>query len=343
MVTIGLTGPMCSGKGEVAGILQTKGFEFTSLSDRIREKALEKGVELNRENLQNLGNELRKTMGNDILARLTLEKIDMNKSYIIDSIRNIEELRLLKTYRNFHLLSLDSSPNIRFQRAKEKSKSYLGIIEKEAETDEDLIKSLAIDSGLNQDNSGQNVRECMTLADFTIQNDGSLDELKSNVEELLEKLEIKKRPSWDKYFLGIANSVKERSSCLTRQQGAILVKDKRIISTGYNGTPKSLKHCDQGGCERCTLRVQGKINPGDALERCICSHAEENAVVQAAYHGISSKGATLYTTNVTCVLCARIIINSGISKVVTSEIYPDSLWVRVFKDAGVELVYLKNE
>jgi dCMP deaminase len=140
------------------------------------------------------------------------------------------------------------------------------------------------------------------------------------------------RPNWDKYFMNIAHVVAARSNCIRRQVAAVIVKDRRIISTGYNGTPRGLKNCFEGGCERCNSAVES----GEKLTECICCHAEENSIVQAAYHGISVKDATLYTTFSPCLLCAKMIINSGIIEVVYHKEYTiDTLPQRLFHEAGL--------
>ena len=107
-----------------------------------------------------------------------------------------------------------------------------------------------------------------------------------------ENAVVPERPDWDEYFMEIAKVVALRSNCSRRHVAAVIVKDKRIISTGYNGTPRGIKNCNEGGCPRCS----GHAPSGTGLEECICSHGEENAIVQAAYHGICVKDATLYTT-----------------------------------------------
>ena len=127
----------------------------------------------------------------------------------------------------------------------------------------------------------------------------------------------KKRPSWDKYFMEIAEVASKRSNCRRRHVAAVIVKDRRIISTGYNGTPRGIKNCDEGGCPRCSSDTPS----GKKLDECLCCHGEENAIVQAAYHGISVNGATLYTTYSPCLLCAKMIINSGIVEVVYRKRY----------------------
>ncbi|MTI66428.1 MAG: cytidine deaminase [Firmicutes bacterium] len=142
------------------------------------------------------------------------------------------------------------------------------------------------------------------------------------------------RPSWDEYFMEIVNVVKNRSTCLRRHIGALIVKDKRILSTGYNGAPKGLKHCEEIGCMRKKLNVPS----GERHELCRALHAEQNAIVQAANSGVSIKDATIYVTNQPCVLCAKMIINAGIKRVVFGGKYPDELAVSLFRDADIELI-----
>ncbi len=126
-----------------------------------------------------------------------------------------------------------------------------------------------------------------------------------------------KRPDWDHYFMDIAQVVAVRGNCSRRQVAAVIVKDRRIISTGYNGTPRGIKNCFDGGCPRCSSDTPS----GHDLGSCVCSHAEENSIVQAAYHGISVKDSTLYTTFSPCLQCAKMIINSGIKEVVYHQEY----------------------
>lgn len=146
------------------------------------------------------------------------------------------------------------------------------------------------------------------------------------------------KPNWDEYFMNVAHAVKERASCSRRKVGAILVKEKQIISTGYNGTPAGTKNCNEGGCGRCASDAPS----GKELDKCACCHAEENAIVQAARHGMNTAGATMYTTFTSCVQCAKMIINAGIRKVVSEADYPDDLGTKLLKEAKVELVKLKK-
>ena len=142
------------------------------------------------------------------------------------------------------------------------------------------------------------------------------------------------RMSWDEYFMGIVGLVKERSTCMRRQVGALIVKDKRILSTGYNGAPMGCPHCEEVGC----LRIQFDVPSGTRHELCRAVHAEQNAIVQAAYHGVSLKDATLYITDSPCVICAKLAINAGISKIIYKGDYPDELAKKLLSEAEVRLI-----
>src|SRR3989338_5523099 len=155
---------------------------------------------------------------------------------------------------------------------------------------------------------------------------------------------MNKKPTWDEYFIKIAKLVAKRSSCTSRQVGAVIVRDNMILSTGYNGTPRGIKNCDEGGCPRCEGRVKGTVKSGEKLDECVCVHAEENALLQAAYNGVSIKGATFYTSLFTCRYCTKHIINAGIKKVYYSEDYDlDPISRKLYEEAGVKLVQYKEE
>jgi dCMP deaminase len=139
------------------------------------------------------------------------------------------------------------------------------------------------------------------------------------------------RPSWDEYFMAIADLVAERATCTRRRIGAVLVKDKRILATGYNGVPSGLAHCGEVGC----IREQRGIPSGTQHELCRGIHAEQNAVIQAARHGIAIDGATVYCTHQPCVLCAKILINAGVTEIVYREPYPDELATEMLAEAGI--------
>ena len=143
-----------------------------------------------------------------------------------------------------------------------------------------------------------------------------------------------KRPGWDEYFMNIAVVASTRSNCSRRNIGAVIVKDHRIISTGYNGTPRGVKNCFEGGCPRCASDVAS----GDGLRECICCHAEENAIVQAAYHGVSVNNSSIYTTFSPCLLCSKMIINAGIKEVIFLNRYKfDQIAKNLLNEAGVTM------
>ena len=141
------------------------------------------------------------------------------------------------------------------------------------------------------------------------------------------------RPPWDEYFMKIAALVAERSTCLRRQVGALLVKDKRIIATGYNGAPSGLKHCSQAGC----LRDEMDVPSGERHELCRGLHAEQNAIIQAAVYGQDTRDAILYCTHKPCMLCAKMLINAGIRQAVIADDYPDRLAAEFLQEAGIEV------
>lgn len=148
----------------------------------------------------------------------------------------------------------------------------------------------------------------------------------------------KPRPSWDEYFIQLADVVASRATCLRRQVGAVLVRDNRILTTGYNGAPSGVAHCSQKGC----LRNQLGIPSGQKQELCRALHAEQNAVVQAALHGVDTAGATAYVTTQPCITCTKILINAGIRRVVYRGDYPDDLAVELAKEANLEWVQISE-
>ena len=147
---------------------------------------------------------------------------------------------------------------------------------------------------------------------------------------------INKRPDWDTYFLEIVELVSKRSTCCRRAVGSGLVRDHRILATGYNGAPSKLKHCLDIGC----LREQLKIPSGERHELCRGLHAEQNAVIQAALHGVNTRGSTLYCTNHPCVICAKMIINAGVVRIVIRDGYHDKLAAQMLKEAGINVKQL---
>ena len=151
------------------------------------------------------------------------------------------------------------------------------------------------------------------------------------------------RPSWDEYFMLQAELAKLRSNCLTRHVGAVIVRNHRQIATGYNGTPPGVKNCFEGGCKRCQLRMEGKIESGASLDRCLCNHAEANAIMHCAILGIETgtEGAILYTTFVPCLECTKMAITIGIKKIVCLDTYPETDY-GLLEEAGINVSILEK-
>ncbi len=147
------------------------------------------------------------------------------------------------------------------------------------------------------------------------------------------------RPSWDDYFMDMAELARKRTTCLRRGVGAVIVKDNRVIATGYNGTPKGITHCSETGC----LREQLKVPSGQRHELCRGLHAEQNAIIQAACTGASIEGATLYCTTQPCSICSKMIINAGIKRIVIKESYPDELAESMIKESGIQVDVIGNK
>jgi dCMP deaminase len=309
---IGLTGKNGSGKTAVCEYLQSRSFEYYSLSDEIRKEIRSRGLEITREVLINIGNELRETFGPGILAERILNSLDHDRNYVIDSIRNPHEVEVLKRRPDFTLLALDADEAIRFERSRKRGRENAALTLRQFIEEE----SRELDSS---NPANQQLNATREKADLVVSNNGTLEELHGRLDELLSPLMSRfQRPSWDEYFMNIAKVVAMRSNCMKRKVAAIIVKDHRVISTGYNGTPRGARNCNEGGCPRCN----GMAASGTALDECLCCHGEENAITQAAYHGTSLKGAALYTTYAPCLLCTKMIINSGISEVVYNQEYP---------------------
>jgi dCMP deaminase len=328
---IGLTGRNASGKGEVARYLQKRSFYYYSLSDVIRDEIRARGPDPTRELLITVGNELRQRYGAKILAERILAKIEDDRHYVIDSIRNPSEVDAFRAAKHFKLIRIEAPAEVRFQRILKRHR------ESDPRTFEEFVELENREA--EGDDASQNLVKVELMADHSLINDGTLDQLYPHIDELLLRLlkEIQ-RPSWDEYFMNIAKVVASRSNCIKRKVAAIIVKDKRVVSTGYNGTPRGTRNCNEGGCPRCNSFAASGTN----LEECLCSHGEENAIVQASYHGVPLKDAIIYTTFAPCLQCAKMIINSGIREVIYNMDYPlNGTAFQLFSEAGIFVRKLK--
>lgn len=333
---IGITGLYGAGKDTVAELLASKSFYHISLSDIIREEARKRKVQLTRDNLIKIGNELREKFGIGVLGERALARMQPDKNYVVTSIRHPGEVEALQKRSDFILAKVVAPPRVRYARVTSRDRK-----EDSFRSFEEFVKKEKEEQ--SSDFYKQQLHKVNDMAKVTIENAGTKDELDEKLNRFLQSW-MKKlqppRPSWDQYFMQIARVVSSRSNCIKRKVAAIVVKDLRIISTGYNGTPRGVKNCNEGGCPRCNSFAAS----GTKLDECTCSHGEENAIVQSSYHGVSLKNSTIYTTFSPCMTCAKMIINAGITEVIYNVDYPlAEAAASMLEEAGIELRQFKIE
>lgn len=336
---IGITGHYCAGKDEMAEYLEQKQFFHISLSEILREKIRAQKKKPTRDNLIKYGNELRRKQGHGIIARLAMQQMEPNKNYTITSIRNPTEVEVLKTRKDFILVKVEAPIKERFERMKAR------IREKNREDDIQTFEEFKQKEQQEQSENpeSQQVHKCMEMADVTIINNRDLMTFYKKIDRFLNdwRPKLDKRIGWDEYFLELTEVVAKRATCDRGKSGAVIVKDKRVLSTGYVGAPTGLPHCDEVGHQ-----MREVINEdGTKSRHCIrTTHAEQNAIAQAARYGISINGATLYCKMEPCYTCAKIIINSGIKRVICKKRYHAAQLTReIFKKAGIKLEVKENK
>jgi len=329
---IGLTGYLATGKGVIADFLKEKNFLYASLSDVVREKASALKLEHTRENLIKVGNDLRNKYGANYFAKKIAEKIatNNNKNWVIDGIRNPLEVKELQGLKDFYLVGITSSPGTIVKRVLSRKRDGDSI------TKEQIIEKLNIEKGENQPSDGQQVTKCIDMSDYLIVNEGTVEELNSKMKHFLNLINGEDRPNFNEIFMGLCYLWAERSTCLRRKVGAVIAKDSQQLTAGYNGAPRTLKHCKElGGC----LREKLGIPSGQRHEICRGTHAEQNAITQAAKFGISIDGGTLYCTTHPCTICTKMIINAGIKKVIYDSDYNDPLSKQILgEQTALELI-----
>jgi dCMP deaminase len=325
---VGVSGPNSAGKGEVVAYLEARSFYPLSLSDAIRDELRRRGIDETREHMIETGRALRAAHGPGILAARLAATMQPDRNYVIDSIRHPAEVEALRALgAKFRLLWVDADPERRFERMQARGRPG----------DPDSLDRLLALEGRERgsdDVSMQQLDAVAELADVHLRNDGDLAELHAQVQRVLEASLGFVRPGWDAYFLSIAQVVASRSNCVKRHVGAVIARDRRIISTGYNGTPRGVRNCNEGGCPRCNSFAES----GTRLDECLCSHGEENAIIQAAYHGVSVRSGSLYTTFFPCLFCTKLIINAGLGEVIYNGAYHlDSRAESLLSEAGVAI------
>jgi dCMP deaminase len=329
----GVAGLNGAGKGEIVDYLAARSFSTFSLSDVIRQELARRGLEESRERMIEVGTELRTEGGPGVLAQRAVETLEGDRNYAIDSIRHPAEVEALRSCGHpFKLIWVDASIETRFERLRNRGR--IG----DPETMDRLRELEGRELG-SDDPAAQQLLAVKELADFEVPNEGDFDALHLAVRQVFKRSLFFERPSWDDYFMNIASTVASRSNCVKRKVAAVVTKDRRIISTGYNGTPRGTRNCNEGGCPRCNELASG----GTRLDECFCSHGEENAITQAAYHGVSLRGASIYTTFSPCLHCTKLIINSGLLEVIYNSSYPlGDTSLALLREAGIKVRQLES-
>jgi dCMP deaminase len=330
---LGIAGPYASGKGDAVGFLGARSFAVHSLSDVIREELARQRVSETRERMIETGNALREADGPGALAKRLLPALPTDRNAVVDSIRHPAEVEVLRrASTRFRLIWIDAKEATRLERIRSRGRSG------DPESLAELRRLEGLERG-SDNPAAQQLDAVRAMADDVIANDGSVEELHEQLQRLLRSNLAFERPDWDEYFMNIARVVAARSNCVKRKVAAVVTVDRRIIATGYNGTPRGVTNCNEGGCPRCNSFAPG----GSDLGECLCSHAEENAITQSAYHGVSVRGATLYSTFCPCLMCTKMIINSGVVEVVYSAAYPlGDVSLRLLREAGVKVRQLSD-
>ena len=325
---IGVSGRNGAGKGAVIDYLAERSFYVYSLSDVVRSELKRQGVEESRERMIEAGRALRAAAGPGALAEGLLAQLQPDRNYAIDSIRHPEEVEVLRrSSPDFRLVWIEANEETRWERIRARQRPG-------DPSDIDELRVLEARELGSADTAGQQLLAVQAMADFVIENDAGFEELHTAIREVFRENLFFERPTWDQYFMSIAQVVASRSNCVKRKVAAVVTRDRRIVSTGYNGTPRGTRNCNEGGCPRCNDLAPG----GTGLLECLCSHGEENAITQASYHGASLQDATLYTTFSPCLQCTKMIINAGLSEVVYNATYPlGDRALALLEEAGVKL------
>ena len=333
---LGVSGLNGSGKGEVMRFLEARSFTPLSLSDVIRDELRARGLSETRERMIETGRALRAAEGPGALAVRLARRLAPDRHYAIDSVRHPAEVEALRAHAGrFRVIWVEADEAIRIARIRARGRPG------DPQSVDELRRLEGQELG-SADPAAQQLLAVRELAEFTVRNDGSLSALHAALQEVLAQCQAFDRPSWDEYFMSIARVVATRSNCVKRKVAAVITRDRRIISTGYNGTPRGTRNCNEGGCPRCNAFAE----VGTKLDECFCSHGEENAITQAAFHGVSVRGGTLYTTFSPCLMCTKMIINAGIEEVAYNAHYPvGEVALALLREAGVKVrqVRLPND
>lgn len=344
MIIIGITGTIGSGKGTIVDYLVQKcGFCHYSVRNYLLEIIRKTGLPENRDSMTWVGNALRAANSPSFIAdELYKKAVQQGKNAIIESIRTEGEVEALRRKPHFHLFAVDAEARTRYGRVHLRN----------SETDHiDYETFLANEARefSSTDVHKQNLGRCIELADFVFNNDGSMEELYAQVDKVMAEIDatenaprpVYRRPSWDEYFMEIANTVAKRATCDRGRSGCVIVKDRQILVTGYVGSPAGMPHCDEVGHQL----KQMVHEDGTVTTHCTRTvHAEQNAICQAARRGIPLEGATLYCRMTPCRTCAMLIINCGIRRVVCEcKYHAGAESEEMFRHAGISLEFMRDE
>ncbi|MBR5831501.1 MAG: AAA family ATPase [Bacteroidales bacterium] len=335
MITIGITGTLGAGKGTIVDYLvKEKGFVHFSVRDFITKEIERRGMPVNRDSMTIVGNDLRKQHSPSYITdELYKQAQETGKNCIIESVRTPLEVSELRKHSNFYLFAIDADAKVRYER----------IVVRGSSTDNVSFETFIANEQremTSDDPNKQNLKACIEQADYLFSNDGDFEDLHKKIEEVLDKI-MYKRPSWDEYFMELANTASKRATCDRGRSGCVIVKNRHVLVTGYVGSPAGLPHCDEvGHLFSKTIHSDGSIS-----NHCIRTvHAEQNAICQAARRGIALEGATLYCRMTPCRTCAMLIINCGIKRVVCERKYHKGAESEeMFRQAGIELEFFYDE
>ena len=335
MITIGITGTLGAGKGTIVDYLVSRrGFTHYSVRAFITEEIKRRGLEVNRDTMTLVGNDLRaQHTPSYIVEQLYQQASTSGCNCIIESVRTPGEVDSLRGKPNFFLFAVDADPRTRYERA----------VLRGSETDHVSFETFIANEQremTSTDPNKQNLRRCIEQADYQFDNGGTIEHLNNQVEEVLNQI-MYKRPSWDEYFMELANTASKRATCDRGRSGCVIVKDRQLLVTGYVGSPSGLPHCDEvGHLFRKSIDANGHIS-----NHCVRTvHAEQNAICQAARRGIALDGATIYCRMTPCRTCAMLIINCGIKRVVCERKYhAGAESEELLRQAGVEIEFFNDE
>lgn len=335
MITIGITGTLGAGKGTIVDYLVKElGFKHFSVRAFITEEIKRRGMAVNRDSMTEVGNDLRAAHTSSwIVEQLYDQAQASGRNCIIESIRTQGEVMALRNKQGFFLFAVDADCRVRYERA----------VLRGSETDHIDYETFVANEQREMDNEDpnkQNLGYCIRQADFRFDNGGTVEQLQQQVQQVLKQI-MHHRPSWDEYFMELANTASQRATCDRGRSGCVIVKDKQLLVTGYVGSPAGLPHCDDvGHLFRKTIEEDGRIT-----NHCVRTvHAEQNAICQAARRGIALDGATLYCRMTPCRTCAMLIINCGIKRVVCEHKYHTGAESEeLFAKAGVILEFFNDD